>query len=156
MNSIPYSVLLVEDDPSVLEMARVAAAESSFELELTVLEGVEAALDWIRGAAAATKQMPGVVFIDLKLPKLEGLGVLRTMRNCPAMRDVPIVVYSSEHAQPDVLLSYYVGANSFVAKPADHAQFHELFRDQLAYWMRPREGDTPADSKVDAEERIDR
>lgn len=138
MESTSYSALLVEDDPLVIDMARIAAAESSHKLDLTVLDSVDAALGWIRGNAAAKEQMPDVVLIDLKLPKLEGLAVLRTMRNHPTMHDIPIVVFSTEHTQADVLLSFQVGANSFVAKPADPAQFSELFREQLAYWMRPR------------------
>lgn len=134
MKSISYSALLVEDDPIVIEMARIAVNESSHKLDLTVLEGTDAALGWVRDNVAAKEQMPDVVLIDLKLPNLEGLAVLRTMRNYPAMRDIPIVVFSTELTQADVLLSYQVGANCFVAKPTDSTQFGDLFREQLAYW----------------------
>lgn len=154
MKSTRYSALLVEDDPLVVGMARVAAAESGDKLGLTVLESTEAALSWIRGDVAEKGQMPDVILIDLKLPKLEGLAVLRTMRNHPATREIPIVVFSEEHTQADVLLSYHVGANSFVPKPADHAQFGELFRDQLGYWMRSRQGKKPAAVKGDAARRV--
>lgn len=130
-----YSALLVEDDPVVIEMAHIAAAEFFHELNLTVLEGVDAALDWLSGSIAKKERMPHIILLDLKLPKLDGLAILRTLRNYPAIRDIPIVVFSTEHTQDEVLMSYQVGANSFVAKPADHEQFGKLFREQMAYWM---------------------
>lgn len=154
MESTRYGVLLVEDDPLVIEMARNAAAEFCYELDLTVLEGVDAALDWLKSGAANKEQLPHIILMDLKLPKLDGLGLLRTIRNYPAMRDIPIVVFSPEHTQADVLMSYQVGANSFVAKPADHVQFSELFREQLAYWMRPHQSKMPIATTVDAARRI--
>ena len=139
-----YSALLVEDDPLVIELARLAAAESFHELELTVLEGADAALDWLSGNIAKNERLPQIILMDLKLPKLDGLAVLRTMRNYPAIRDIPIVVFSTEHTQDDVLMSYQVGANSFVAKPADQEQFGELFREQLDYWMGQHLSKMPA------------
>lgn len=154
LNSTPYSALLVEDDPLAIDMARVAAAESCPGLELTVLPGVDAALAWLRGGGASNERMPHIILIDLKLPKLDGLALLRTMRNYPAMRNIPIVVFSPEHTQADVLMSYQVGANSFVAKPVDHVQFSELFREQLAYWMRHDPRETLAAAGGDAAERV--
>jgi CheY-like chemotaxis protein len=139
-----YSALLIEDDPLVIELARIAAAESIHELELTVLEGADAALDWLSGSIAKNERLPQIILMDLKLPKLDGLAVLRTMRNYPAIHDIPIVVFSAEHTQDDVLMSYQVGANSFVAKPADQQQFGELFREQLAYWTGDRPRNTHA------------
>ena len=144
-----YSALLVEDDPLVIDMARIAAAELFHELNLTVLEGFDAALSWLSDSVAANEQMPNIILLDLKLPKLDGLAVLRTMRNVPAFRNTPIVVYSAEHTQEDVLLGYQVGANSFVAKPADPVQFNELLREQLAYWMRLHQYNMPVAAQDD-------
>ena len=104
------------------------------ELDLTVLAGVDAALTWLKAGGASSGQMPHIILMDLKLPKLDGLALLRTIRNYPAMRNIPIVVFSPEHTPDDVLMSYRVGANTFVPKPADEKQFGELFREQLAYW----------------------
>lgn len=133
-----YSVLLVEDEPSAIKIAHAAAASSEDILDLTVLEGVDAALGWIKDNAVASESMPDVIFIDLKLPRLEGLAVLRTMRNSPALQHIPIIVFSAEHTPADVVMGYSVGANSFVPKPADAAQFGELFREQLEYWLPRR------------------
>jgi CheY-like chemotaxis protein len=149
-----YSALLIEDDPLVIELARIAAAESFHELDLTVLEGVDAALDWLNGCIAKNERMPQIILMDLKLPKLEGLAVLRTMRNYPAIRDVPIVVFSTEHTQDEVLMSYQVGANSFVAKPADQEQFSELLREQLAYWIEHHMHNNPVAAKGEVAGRI--
>ncbi|HEU0283370.1 MAG TPA: response regulator [Gallionella sp.] len=134
-----YNVLLVEDDFPATDLARHAAAESCPEINLTVVSGGDAVLDWLNDSVAKKEQMPHIILIDLNLPKLDGLAVLRTLRKQDAMRDIPIVAFSAEYTQADVLMSYQVGANSFVAKPADLAQFAGFFREQLAYWMQPRQ-----------------
>lgn len=139
MNTGRYSVLLVEDDLLTTDLARRAAAESCPEIDLTVVGGGDAVLDWLSDSVAKKEQMPHIILMDLKLPKLEGLAVLRTLRKHDAMRDIPIVAFSAEYTQADVLMSYQVGANSFVAKPADLEQFTGFFREQLAYWMQPRQ-----------------
>lgn len=154
MESSRYGVLLVEDDPLVIDQARNAAAEFFDELDLTVMEGIDAALDWLRGSVVKYERLPHIVLMDLKLPKLDGLALLRTMRNYPAMRNIPIVVFSPEYTQADVLMGYQVGANTFVHKPADEAQFGELFREQLAYWMRPRQHKTLIAAEGDVAGRI--
>lgn len=133
-----YKMLLIEDDLSAIGLARRAAVESFPKLDLTVLESVDAALNWL-DEVTKKKHMPHIILLDLKLPKLDGLAVLRRLRMHTSLRDIPIVVFSSEYIQSDVLMSYQVGANSFVAKPTDIAQFTEFFREQLAYWLQPRQ-----------------
>ncbi len=149
-----YSALLVEDDPLVIDIARSAAAEFCHELDLTFQGGVDAALGWLSGRVAKNEQMPHIILMDMNLPKLDGLAALRTMRMYPAMRDIPIVVFSTEYTQDEVLMSYQAGANSFVAKPTDHVQFGELFREQLAYWTRTYQRKIPIAAKGDAAGRI--
>ena len=140
MNTTRYNVLLVEDDLLSMELARRAAAESFPEIDLTVVGGGDAVLDWLNSSVAGNEQMPHIILLDLKLPKLDGLAVLRTLRKHGViMRDVPIVVFSEIYTQADVLMSYQVGANSFVSKPADLAQFTEFLREQLAYWLQSRQ-----------------
>lgn len=145
-----YNALLVVDDPQVIDLARNAVAESCHGLDLTIIEGIEAALDWLADSASKNKYSSNIVLLDMKFPKLDGLAMLRTMRNYPALRDVPIVVFSTEYTQADVLMSYQAGANSFVAKPADHVQFGELLREQLAYWMQRRQRKMPIAAAGDA------
>ena len=139
MNVSRYSVLLVEDDVPSADLARRAAVECCPEIDLTVVDGGGAVLDWLSGSAAKREQMPHIIMIDLKLPKLDGLAVLRTLRKHDAMRNIPIVVFSAKYTQADVLMSYQVGANTFVAKPVGLEHFTGFFREQLAYWMQPRQ-----------------
>ena len=139
MNTTRYSVLLVEDDLPATDLAHHAAVEFGPEINLTVVGGGDAVLDWLGESIAKKEQLPHIILIDLKLPKLDGLAVLRKLRMHAATRDIPIVAFSAEYTQADVLMSYQVGANSFVAKPVDLEQFAGFFREQLAYWMQPRQ-----------------
>ena len=139
MNTGRYSVLLVEDDLPATELAHRAAVEFCPEINLTVVGGGDAVLDWLSASIAKKEQMPHIILMDMKLPKLDGLAVLRKLRMHAATRDIPIVAFSAEYTQADVLMSYQVGANTFVAKPADLEQFAGFFREQLAYWMQPRQ-----------------
>ncbi len=139
MNAGRYSVLLVEDDLLTTDLARRAAAGSCPEIDLTMVGGGDAVLDWLNDSVAKKERMPHIIMMDLKLPKLDGLAVLRKLRMHSATCDIPIVAFSAEYTQADVLMSYQVGANSFVAKPADLEQFTGFFREQLAYWMQPRQ-----------------
>lgn len=139
MNTGRYSVLLVEDDLPATELAHRAAVEFCPEINLTVVGGGDAVLDWLSASIAKKEQMPHIILMDMKLPKLDGLAVLRKLRMHAATRDIPIVAFSAEYTQADVLMSYQVGANTFVAKPVDLEQFAGFFREQLAYWMQPRQ-----------------
>ncbi|MBI3478822.1 MAG: response regulator [Nitrosomonadales bacterium] len=130
------NVLLIEDDEFEVDLARRAAAECCPEIELKVLESVDAVLDWL---GDTRKKAPYLIMLDLKLPKLDGLAVLRRLRQHDATRDIPIVVFSAEYIQDDVRLSYQVGANTFVAKPADVAQFSAFLREQMEYWTHSRQ-----------------
>lgn len=131
------NVLLIEDDLSVVEWARQVVAEADMRVELTVLPVGEAVLEWLGGVTR--KGLPHLILLDLKLPKLDGLAVLRTLRSNVATRDTPIVVFSEEYIQADVVLGYQVGANSFIAKPTSQESCTECLREQLSYWLQPRQ-----------------
>ncbi|OGS95296.1 MAG: hypothetical protein A3H31_12675 [Gallionellales bacterium RIFCSPLOWO2_02_FULL_57_47] len=150
MSTEGYSVLLVEDDLPATDLAHRAAVDCCLEINLTVVGSGDAVLDWMSDSIAKNKQMPHIILMDMKLPKLDGLAVLRKLRMHAAMHDIPIVVFSTEYTQDDVLMSYQAGANSFVAKPADHAQFSELFREQLAYWTSSHQRKIPVAGIGDA------
>ncbi|HYR06017.1 MAG TPA: response regulator [Gallionella sp.] len=139
MNTGCYSVLLVEDDSLTIDLARRAVVESCPEIDLIVVGGGDAVLDWLNDSIAEKEQMPHIILMDLKLPKLDGLAVLRKLRMHAATCDIPVIGFSAEYTQADVLMSYQAGANSCVAKPADLAQFTWFFCEQLAYWMQPRQ-----------------
>ena len=136
MDTGRYNVLLVDDDVVQIDLARRGAAESCPGIILTTVGSGDAVLDWFSASVDKKEPMPHIILLDLKLPKLDGLAVLRRLRGHDA-HDIPIVVFSAAYTQDEVLMSYRAGANSFVVKPTDLAQFTELFRERLAYWMRP-------------------
>lgn len=139
MDAGRYNVLLVDDDLVQIDLARRAAAESCPEIYVTAVGGGDAVLDWFNVSVEKKEQMSHIILLDLKLPKLDGLAVLRKLRGYASTCDIPIVVFSAEYTQDDVLMSYKAGANSFVAKPTDLVRFAEFFRERLAYWMHPHQ-----------------
>jgi two-component system response regulator len=133
------TILLVEDNPDDEELTRVALQDSKIANTLVVArDGVEA-LDYLFAtgghAGRDTRLMPQVVLLDLKLPKLDGLEVLRRLRADDRTRHLPVVVLTSSDEDQDLLKSYDLGANSYVRKPVDFAQFVESVRQLGLYWL---------------------
>ena len=133
------TILLVEDNPDDEELTRVALQESKIANTLVVArDGVEA-LDYLFGTGAHegrdTRLMPQVVLLDLKLPRLNGMEVLRRMRADDRTRYLPVVVLTSSDEEKDLFESYGLGANSYVRKPVDFAQFVDSVRQLELYWL---------------------
>src|SRR5829696_3450973 len=133
------TILLVEDNPDDVELTRVALQESKIANTLVVArDGVEA-LDYLFGTGAHegrdTRLMPQVVLLDLKLPRLNGMEVLRRMRADDRTRYLPVVVLTSSDEEKDLFESYGLGANSYVRKPVDFAQFVDSVRQLGLYWL---------------------
>jgi CheY-like chemotaxis protein len=133
-----YCVLLVDDDLVQIDKVRHAVVESGLDIELNAVAGGDAVLDWFRSCVRNNDQLPDIILLDLKLPKLDNLAVLRKLRNDASTSEIPIMVCSAEYTQEDILTSYKAGANTFVAKPTDSVQCAELLRERLAYWMHPQ------------------
>jgi two-component system response regulator len=132
-------ILLVEDNADDVELTLRAFRKSKILNEITVVgDGVEA-LDYLfaTGAHAGRdpKSMPEVILLDLKLPKIGGLEVLRRMRADDRTRRIPVVVLTSSNEEKDILTSYDLGANSFVRKPVDFSQFVEAAQQLGLYWL---------------------
>jgi two-component system response regulator len=132
-------ILLVEDNPDDVELTLRAFRTSKILNEIVVAsDGVEA-LDYLFAtgshAGRDRKLMPEVVLLDLKLPKIAGLDVLKRMRADERTRRIPVVVLTSSNEERDILSSYDLGANSFVRKPVDFAQFAEAARQLGMYWL---------------------
>ncbi len=132
-------VLLVEDDPSAIAFAQEAAALCQSAINFIVVEDSVEALAWLSRTQKEKARMPGLILLDLKLPKLSGLAVLRRLRMDSNTADIPIIVFSELSEQPDVLLSYKIGANSFVSKPVDIEQYRILLNELSSYWLHPRQ-----------------
>lgn len=120
------TILLIEAGEAEVLLAQQAVASYPVQLHLAVARDEVEALDWLTDTVERDCPMPRLILLDLKLPKLAGLAVLRTLRMDTRLHDVPIVVFSELHEPSDVVLSYQIGSNSFVKKPADLAEFTQL------------------------------
>ena len=133
------TILLVEDDPAEIAMAEEACALCQPPVRLVVMPDSEKALEWLSRKMEQRQSLPKLILVDLKLPKLIGLAVVRKLRLDRRTWDMPVVVFSAVHEPSDVVLSYQVGANSFVGKPANPEEFHQLLQDLVSYWFQPRQ-----------------
>jgi two-component system response regulator len=133
------TILLVEDNPDDVLLTLRAFERSRVVNEIVVARDGAEALDYLfaRGAHASRDPtvMPEVVLLDLKLPKVDGLEVLRRMRADDKTRRLPVVVLTSSNEEKDVITSYDLGANSFVRKPVDFDEFVEAARLLGLYWL---------------------
>jgi CheY-like chemotaxis protein len=132
-------ILLVEDNPDDVELTRMALQKSRVANKLVVVEDGQEALDYLfcqnEYAARNCNDMPEVVLLDLKLPRLDGLEVLKQIRANPATKLLPVVVLTSSSADKDLCCSYELGANSYVTKPVDFQQFTEAVQNLGLYWL---------------------
>lgn len=126
------SILLVEDSPEDVELARLALARAGSPHPLVVAEDGATALDRL---AAGEKPVPALVLLDLKLPRVDGMTVLREMRRRERTRFVPVVVLTSSAAERDIHDAYAAGANGYVVKPMDFHSFRETMEDILGAWL---------------------
>jgi two-component system, response regulator len=132
-------ILLVEDNPDDEELTLLAFKKCNIANEVGVArDGVEA-LDFLFGTGAHAGRdlsvMPTMILLDLKLPKVDGLEVLKRLRANERTRRLPVVILTSSREQQDVVESYNLGANSYVRKPVDFAQFMEATKQLGLYWL---------------------
>jgi two-component system, response regulator len=133
-----HTFLLVEDNKNDVELTLRAFEKSKVVNDIVVARDGEEALEYLFATgshAGRDPAMPEVVLLDLKLPKVDGLEVLRRMRADPRTRRLPVVVLTSSNEDKDILASYDLGANSFVRKPVDFAEFIEAARHLGLYWL---------------------
>jgi two-component system response regulator len=140
MNNIrEVEILLVEDNPADAELSLRALKSHNFANNVIVVSDGEEALDFIfaRGAfrGRTAENGPKVVFLDLKLPKVDGLEVLRAMKSAPRTRVIPVVVLTSSKEESDIVESYRLGVNSYIVKPVDFDKFVESVRTLGFYWL---------------------
>ena len=132
-------ILLVEDNEDDVDLTLRALQRNNIKNEVVVArDGVEA-LDYLWGTGTYTgrdiSQMPQVILLDLKLPKVDGLEVLRRLRSDERTKLLPVVILTSSKEQQDLVEGYSLGANSYVRKPVDFNQFVEAVRQLGLYWL---------------------
>ena len=133
------TILLVEDNPDDEALTLRALRESRLASELAVSHNGADALDYLfargRHAGRDPDEMPALVLLDLKLPKIDGIEVLRRLRADARTRRVPVVVLTSSTEEQDLSSSYDLGANSYITKPVDFEQLRAAVRQLGLYWL---------------------
>jgi two-component system, response regulator len=132
-------ILLVEDNPNDLELALHALKRNRLANQIEIARDGAEALDFIYGTGAYAgrdvRQVPKIIMLDLKLPKVDGLEVLQRLKSDPQTRTIPIVVLTSSREERDIVESYQLGVNSYIVKPVDFEQFTEAVRSLGLYWL---------------------
>ena len=135
----PKNILLVEDNPSDIGLTRRALEKSHIANELVVAEDGQEALDYLLGGAPLTgskmTELPALILLDLKLPKVDGLQVLRQIRADDRTSRLPVVILTTSNEEMDIAQSYDLGANSYIRKPVDFKQFVEAVQHLGLYWL---------------------
>jgi CheY-like chemotaxis protein len=130
-------ILLVEDDQNDAELTVMALTDNHLANEIVIAHDGEEALDFLyrRGAYTSTEGgNPIVVLLDLKLPKVDGLEVLKQVKSDPDLRTIPVVMLTSSREERDVLRSYDLGTNAYVAKPVGFEEFIESVKEVGLFW----------------------
>ncbi len=137
----PIDILLVEDNPRDAELIMRTLKKHNLANSLLVLEDGAEALDCIfhqgrfAQQAQSSTQSPKVILLDLKLPKLNGLEVLRALKSNEQTRRIPVIIITSSQEDPDIQAAYALGANSYVVKPVEFGAFQQVVSQLGFYWL---------------------
>jgi CheY-like chemotaxis protein len=139
MSSTEIEILLVEDNADDLELTLRAFELSKLANQVQVARDGQEALDYLFGpeqvGSPGRRAVPKVMLLDLKLPKVDGLEVLRAVRADPALARLPVVIMTSSREESDIVESYDLGVNSYIVKPIDFEKFAETVQALGFYWL---------------------
>ena len=134
-----YEIVIVEDNPEDSELMLRSLKKNQLSNHLIVLEDGELALDFFfrRGKFKERKASSSnlMIFLDLKLPKVDGLEILRQLKSNPDTKKIPVVIVTSSNQDPDIETAYELGANSYVVKPVDYEKFTDTIKQLGLYWL---------------------
>ncbi|CAG0928950.1 Response regulator rcp1 [Thermoflexales bacterium] len=139
MSNHSVEILLVEDNPNDVELTLHALKKNNISNRVHVARDGAEALDFLFGTGSSpvhnVDNVPKIILLDLKLPKVDGLEVLKRVKGDPHTRLIPIVMLTSSREERDVITSYNLGVNSYIVKPVDFQQFTEVVRELGLYWL---------------------
>lgn len=136
MTTQTVEILLVEDNPNDLELALHAFERHNVSNHIEVARDGQEALDYLQGGnGREAGTLPRVILLDLKLPKVDGLQVLRAIRDDERLKHLPVVILTSSREERDVVESYNLGVNSYIVKPVDFDKFVETVQTLGLYWL---------------------
>lgn len=134
------SILIADDDEEDRDLAQRALYAARLANDLHFVTDGEQAMDYLRRSGSYADGVlaprPGLMLLDLKMPKLDGFGVLREMRADPLLRSVPVVVLTTSTAEADIIRSYNLGVNSFISKPVSFAGLVDAMATLGKYWFQ--------------------
>ena len=134
-----YEIIIVEDNPEDAELMMRSLKKNNLSNNLILLEDGELALDFFfrRGKYKERKATKSnlMIFLDLKLPKVDGLEILRQLKSNKNTKKIPVVIVTSSKQDPDINTAYELGANSYVVKPVDYEKFTETIKQLGLYWL---------------------
>ncbi len=138
-DKVPVEILLVEDNPNDAELAIRALKKNRIVNNLVLVTDGEEALEFIFAKGKFNQRdinnIPRLILLDLKLPKVDGMEVLREIKNNPITKIIPVVILTSSKEEKDVIESYKLGVNSYIVKPVDFDKFVEAVRELGLYWL---------------------
>ncbi|MFA6979773.1 MAG: response regulator [Ignavibacteriaceae bacterium] len=139
VNQNEVEILLVEDNPNDAELAIRAMRKNNIANKVVHVMDGEEALDFIFAKGLFSdrniENNPKVILLDLKLPKIDGLEVLKTVKSDERTKSIPVVVLTSSKEEKDIVKSYALGVNSYIVKPVDFDKFIEAVREIGLYWL---------------------
>ena len=132
-------VLLIEDNPDDVELTLRAFRRNNIANKIVVLEDGEKAVDFLYGNGEFKDRdisdHPSIILLDLKLPKLDGIEVLRRIKADEVLKLIPVIILTSSREEQDLVNSYSFGANSYIRKPVDFNEFMEVSKQMGMYWL---------------------
>jgi len=135
----PVNILLVEDNEDHAELTLMALRNNNLVNEVYVVKDGEEALDFVyhRGKYADVKEfpLPGLILLDISLPKVSGLEVLETLKGDPQLKVIPVIMLTTSSREEEIARSYAGGANSYVTKPVNFEEFVKKIREMKLYWI---------------------
>ena len=135
MTSPQVDILLVEDNQEDMELTLHALKKENLANHIHVARDGEEALEFLHGNAESGRPLPKLVLLDLKLPKIDGMQVLKQIKSDPRTKTIPVVILTSSKEERDLCNGYQLGANSYIQKPVDFDQFRETVTKAGLYWL---------------------
>jgi CheY-like chemotaxis protein len=133
------NILLAEDNPDDIELARRAFQRVNINNNIVVTHDGAETLDYLNGKGKYqgrnTDEVPQIILLDLKMPKVHGLEVLKHIRENQQTKYIPVIILTSSQDKKDVIRSYELGANSYIVKPIDFLKFSEVVQQIVMYWL---------------------
>ena len=138
METAPLDIILIEDNPADVELTLRALKRNRISNRIIVLKDGEEALDFFFARGTYENRpdhQPKLILLDLKLPKIDGLEVLRVLKSDPKLKMIPVVVLTSSRQETDMVKSYEIGVNSYIVKPVEFEQFVQAIKELGLYWL---------------------